>query len=72
MLRYRRVDYTTGRVYHIAESGALSESVRPLLPDGGVDQDAMARLEVRHDDSEENVRARLRLWDMQVSHVNIL
>lgn len=56
-----------GKVYHLAEAGALSEAVRPLRPDGSPDTDVMARLVVRHDDSAENVANRLALWDRQVS-----
>jgi hypothetical protein len=56
-----------GKVYHLAEAGALSEAVRPLKPDGSPDTDVMARLVVRHDDSAENVANRLALWDRQVS-----
>jgi hypothetical protein len=56
-----------GKVYHLAEPGALSEPVRPLRPDGSVDADVMARLSVRHDDSMQNVANRLALWDRQVS-----
>lgn len=55
-----------GKVYHLAEAGALSEAVRPLRPDGSIDADAMARLAVRHDDSLDNVANRLALWDRQV------
>lgn len=43
-----------------------SEPVRPLRPDGSVDKEVLGRLEVRHDDSEENVGRRLALWDIQV------
>jgi len=55
-----------GKVYHLAEAGALSEAIRPLKPDGTVDTDTMARLSVRHDDSPQNVANRLALWDRQV------
>lgn len=55
-----------GKVYHLAEPGALSEAVLPLRPDGSVDADVMARLSVRHDDSMQNVANRLALWDRQV------
>jgi hypothetical protein len=57
----------TGKMYHLAEPGALSEAVRPLKPDGNVDADVMGRLSVRHDDSMQNVANRLTLWDRQVS-----
>lgn len=57
----------TGKVYHLAEAGALSEAIRPLKPDGSVDADIMARLSVRHDDSMQNVANRLALWDRQAS-----
>lgn len=60
-----------GKVYHLAEAGALSEAVRPLKPDGSVDADVMAPLSVRHDDSLQNVANRLALWDRQVSTVGI-
>lgn len=55
-----------GKVYHLAEAGALSEAVRPLRPDGSVDTEVAARLSVRHDDSPQNVANRLALWDRQV------
>lgn len=61
-----------GKVYHIAETGAMSEAVRPLRPDGSPDTDIMSRLAVRHDDSLENVANRLTLWDRQVSSVSVL
>jgi hypothetical protein len=60
-----------GKVYHLAEAGALSEAVRPLKPDGSVDADIMARLSVRHDDSLQNVANRLALWDRQVSNSGV-
>ena len=50
----------------MAESGAMSEAVRPVRPDGGCDAEVVARLAVRHDDSLENVANRLALWDRQV------
>jgi hypothetical protein len=57
----------TGKVYHLAEAGSLSEAVKPLKPDGSVDADVLARLSVRHDDSLQNVANRLALWDRQAS-----
>lgn len=45
----------------------MSDAIRPLKPDGTVDTAVLARLSVRHDDSPENVSARLALWDRQVS-----
>jgi adenylate kinase family enzyme len=59
----RRIDYLTRKVYHIAGPGARSEAIQPLGPDGKPDAQAAARLEVRHDDSQENVARRLKLWD---------
>lgn len=56
-----------GKVYHLAEAGALSAAVTPVKPDGSPDADVLARLAVRHDDSLENVANRLTLWDRQVS-----
>jgi hypothetical protein len=64
--RYRRVDYETGAVYHLPDGPSASEAVRPLMADGKVNQNILARLSVRHDDSQENVARRLRLWDRQV------
>jgi hypothetical protein len=43
-----------------------SEPVHPLRADGSADKEVLARLEVRHDDSDENVARRLALWDLQV------
>eukprot|EP00775_Hariotina_reticulata_P013032 gene13032-13161_t len=65
-VKYRRIDYNTGKVYHMAEAGALSELVRPLKPNGGLDNEVVARLAIRHDDSSENVTTRLTVWDKQV------
>eukprot|EP00878_Enallax_costatus_P045167 GHUV01054135.1.p2 GENE.GHUV01054135.1~~GHUV01054135.1.p2 ORF type:complete len:119 (-),score=18.86 GHUV01054135.1:289-645(-) len=58
---------SAGKVYHMAEVGAMSEPVRPVGPDGSPDTDVMSRLAVRHDDSLENVANRLALWDRQVN-----
>eukprot|EP00879_Flechtneria_rotunda_P032088 GHRR01035240.1.p1 GENE.GHRR01035240.1~~GHRR01035240.1.p1 ORF type:complete len:660 (+),score=243.45 GHRR01035240.1:528-2507(+) len=65
-VKHRRIDYKTGKVYHLAEPGALSEAVRPVKADGSPDQEVLQRLAVRHDDSLENVANRLALWDRQV------
>lgn len=53
-------------MYHLPEGpGALSAPIKPLKADGvTVDTDVLARLHPRHDDSEENVCERLRLWDV--------
>lgn len=47
-----------------APSASTLPAVKPVLQDGSVDEIALARLTVRHDDSEENVLNRLRFWDM--------
>ncbi|EFJ40819.1 adenylate kinase [Volvox carteri f. nagariensis] len=63
--RYRRYDPVTGKVYHVPDEGvdALSPAIIPEKPDGTPDAEVMARLVSRHDDSEENVMARLKLAD---------
>ena len=38
--------------------------ILPLTQEGGVDADRSARLQPRHDDSDENVLRRLELWDL--------
>ena len=60
------MDYETGAVYHLPDGPSTSEPIKPLTSDGKLDQEVMARLSVRHDDSQENVARRLRLWDKQV------
>jgi hypothetical protein len=62
-VQYRRIDYETGRTYHVAEADALSPAILPTTADGAVDEEIMGRLEFRHDDSEENVENRLKMWD---------
>jgi hypothetical protein len=61
------VDYDTGLTYHMAEPGALSAAIRPIKPDGSPDSEVEARLQERHDDTQDNVANRLRLWDKHVS-----
>ncbi|GFR43730.1 hypothetical protein Agub_g4841 [Astrephomene gubernaculifera] len=63
--RHRRLDPATGKVYHMPDdnSDALSPPIRPERPDGSLDAEVAARLVPRHDDSEENVCARLALAD---------
>lgn len=51
------------QVYHLPDGKALSDPITPLDKDGKPDAEVMARLHPRHDDSEENVMARLQLWD---------
>lgn len=60
-----------GKVYHLAEAGAMSEAIRPVRPDGSPDTAVLTRLSVRHDDSLENVSNRLALWDLQVRQTGI-
>lgn len=43
--------------------------VLPLTPEGTVDQTRVARLQPRHDDSQENVLRRLELWDLYCEEV---
>ncbi|GIL93290.1 hypothetical protein Vretimale_15687 [Volvox reticuliferus] len=63
--RYRRYDPVTGKVYHMPDEGvdALSPAIVPEKPDGTPDTEIIARVAKRHDDSEENVQARLKLAD---------
>lgn len=61
--KYRRVDMDTGKTYHMAEGDALSAPITPVTKEGQPDAEVLARLHPRHDDSEENVLARLELWD---------
>ncbi|PNH05620.1 Adenylate kinase, chloroplastic [Tetrabaena socialis] len=63
--RYRRYDPFTGKVYHMPEDGAeaLSPPIRPEQEDGSLDTEVATRLVPRHDDSDENVSARLALAD---------
>ncbi|GLC37755.1 Adenylate kinase [Pleodorina starrii] len=63
--RHRRYDPATGKVYHMPDEGAeaLSPTISPEKPDGSPDAEVLARLARRHDDSEENVLARLKLAD---------
>eukprot|EP00798_Chlamydomonas_sp_ICE-L_P023777 gene23777-9336_t len=65
---WRRMDYDTGRTYHLPEVGsnAMSEPIKPLDKDGNVDMEIVARVFPRHDDSMENVKARLALSDMHM------
>jgi hypothetical protein len=53
----------------MAVSDMLSPALLPLQADGSVDQECLARLKPRHDDSEENIRERLRLWDIHFPKV---
>ncbi|KAG1679244.1 hypothetical protein FOA52_009273 [Chlamydomonas sp. UWO 241] len=65
--RHRRVDYDTMKTYHVPAKGvtnARSPAIEPTKPDGSPDDAATARLHPRHDDSEANVLARLKLWDV--------
>ncbi|GMH36176.1 hypothetical protein BSKO_04044 [Bryopsis sp. KO-2023] len=65
-VKCRRIDPLTGSVYHIPDTGtkALSETIRPMLDDRNVDEEALSRLTVRHDDLEDNVRNRLKFYDL--------
>ncbi len=51
----------------MAGPDAQSAAIKPLAADGSVDLAVVSRLDERHDDSKENVKARLKLWDEQVS-----
>lgn len=63
---HRRIDPHTGHVYHVPapKAKALSPPLHPVTRDGVLDPAVVARLTVRHDDSEENVRNRLWFWDL--------
>lgn len=50
------------QVYHVPPKGVEALSA-PILPEGKDAAEVMPRLQARHDDSEDNVRARLALWD---------
>ena len=55
-----------------AAATAAAQGTPPLLPrkaDGSVDKERLARLVPRHDDSQENVKERLRLWDLHLADV---
>ncbi len=41
--KYRRVDMDTGRVYHMADPGALSAPITPLTKEGAPDSEVLAR-----------------------------
>lgn len=41
----------------------------PMTPEGTVDESRAARLQPRHDDSQENVLRRLELWDLYCEEV---
>ena len=45
-------------------AGALSPPILPVTATGQPDSAAVARLTVRHDDSEANVRNRLQQWEL--------
>lgn len=77
--KHRRVDYAANyEPFHLPPTPdpkaknaatALSPPLLPLDDGGAVDAARVAALKARHDDSEENVRERLRLWDVHVEDV---
>ncbi|GAX74660.1 hypothetical protein CEUSTIGMA_g2108.t1 [Chlamydomonas eustigma] len=69
--RHRKIDYITNKVYHIPakDAHALCATIEPVGKDGKPDAEIMTRLHPRHDDSEENVKARLALWDVHCRHL---
>jgi adenylate kinase len=58
---FRKIDPVTQETYHVpnpdAEVSAMHEHMEPK------DKEVASRLVERHDDSEENVRNRLKFWD---------
>jgi hypothetical protein len=52
-------------------SPPLSPAILPRDATGAVDSPRLATLKPRHDDSQENVRARLLLWDVHLADVRL-
>lgn len=48
---------------------ATEAPLLPMTPEGAVDEVRAARLQPRHDDSQENVLRRLELWDLYFEEV---
>jgi hypothetical protein len=67
-----QIDYETQSIYHMPPPGAkaLSPAIAPPTgKDGKPDAALLSRLYPRHDDSEDNVLARLALWDLHSPHL---
>jgi hypothetical protein len=76
-VKHRRIDPTrASEPFHCPPEppkGAPPPATPPLLPrdgKGAVDAARLATLKPRHDDSQENVRERLRLWDLHNADVH--